>query len=153
MALELGQPTPDFSLQNQHGERVCVADYRGKKNVVVVFYPFAFSSVCTGELIEIRDNVTDLRNDTSELLAVSCDPMFALRSFADRDGLAFPLLSDFWPHGEVARAYGVFNEQLGCAGRATFILDRDGVLKWQVWNQIPQARDLGAYRTVLAELA
>lgn len=153
MVLALGQPAPDFSLKSQHGELVSPADYRGKKNVVVLFYPFAFSSVCTGELVEIRENVTDLSNDTSELLAVSCDPMFALRAFAERDGLTFPLLSDFWPHGEVARAFGIFNEQLGCAGRATFILDREGLLQWQVWNQIPQARDLGSYRKVLTDLA
>ncbi len=152
MALEVGQAVPGFSLKNQHGELVSIENFHGKKNVVVLFYPFAFSSVCTGELVEIRDNLGDVHNDSSELLAVSCDPMFSLRVFADRDGLSFPLLSDFWPHGSVARAFGIFNEQLGCAGRATFIVDREGVLRWAVKNQIPQARDFGSYRKVLADL-
>ncbi len=153
MALEIGQTAPDFSLQSQHGETISLGRYRVKKNVVVLFYPFAFSSVCTGELVEIRDNLAALSNDASEVLAVSCDPMYSLRVFADRDGLTFPLLSDFWPHGAVARAYGVFNEQIGAAGRGTFIVDRAGVLRWQVSNELREARDLGEYRKVLAELA
>jgi peroxiredoxin len=151
MALTIGQPAPDFSLKNQHGELVSLAAHRGK-NVVVMFYPYVFSRVCTGELVEIRDNLADIQNNGSALLAISCDPMFSLRTFADRDGLMFPLLSDFWPHGAVSRRYAIFNEQLGCAGRATFIIDREGTLRWQVWNQMPQARDIGEYRKVLENL-
>ena len=153
MALAIGEEAPRFSLKNQHGEVVSLADFRGKKNVVVLFYPYAFSSVCTGELAEIRDNLADLKNDTSDVLAISCDPMYSLRVFAERDRLTFSLLTDFWPHGAVAQAYGIFNEELGCAGRATFIIDRRGLLRWRVWNQIPQARDLDTYRKVLADLA
>ena len=111
MALTIGQPAPEFSLKNQHGELVSLATHRGK-NVVLLFYPYAFSRVCSGELVEIRDNLADVQNERSALLAISCDPMFSLRTFADRDGLTFPLLSDFWPHGAVSRCYGVFNEQL-----------------------------------------
>jgi mycoredoxin-dependent peroxiredoxin len=105
--------------------------------------------VCTGELCEVRDSQASFESDDVQLLAVSCDPVFALRAFADRDGLTFPLLSDFWPHGEVAQRYGVFNADRGCAERATFIVDRDGVLRWSVHNQMPQARDLQEQVTVL----
>jgi peroxiredoxin len=152
MALTNGDLAPDFSLKDQHGVIVSLHQFRGKKNVIVVFYPFAFSSVCTGELAEIRDHLSDLQTETSEVLAVSCDSMYVVRSFADREGLTFPILTDFWPHGAVARAYDNFNEQLGCARRSTYIVDRDGVLRWQVSNQMPQARDLEAYRKVLADL-
>jgi peroxiredoxin len=149
----MGQPAPDFSLCNQHGQTVTLAEFRGRKNVVLLFYPWAFSGVCSGELAEIRDSLTDLHNDTSELVAISCDAMYSLRVFADRYGLTFSLLSDFWPHGEVARRYGVFNDSLGIAGRSTYIVDREGTVRWQVSNEIGQARDLDAYRAVLADLA
>jgi peroxiredoxin len=152
MSLEIGQPAPDFTLKSQHGEEVSLADFRGVKDVVLVFYPFAFSSVCTGELCEIRDRLPDFSDDTTEVIAISTDHMYSVRAFADRDGYTFPMLSDFWPHGEVASAYGVFNEKVGCAGRATFIIDRAGVVRWQVENEIPQARNLDEYRAVLADL-
>ncbi len=152
MAVFTGDAAPDFSLKDQHGVLVSLEHFRGKKNVVIVFYPFAFSSVCTGELAEIRDNLSDLQTESSEVLAISCDSMYVLRTFADRDGFSFPLLTDFWPHGHVARSYDSFNEQLGCARRSTFIVDRGGVVRWRVANQLPQARDLGEYRKVLADL-
>jgi mycoredoxin-dependent peroxiredoxin len=142
MTLQIGQPAPDLELRDQHGATVTLSSYRGSKAVVLMFYPFAFSGVCTGELCEVRDSQPTFESDDVQLLAVSCDPVFALRAFADRDGLTFPLLSDFWPHGEVAQRYGVFNADRGCAERATFIVDRDGVLRWSVHNQMPQARDL-----------
>jgi len=151
MVLEAGAPAPDFELRDQHGATVRLSALRGKA-VVVMFYPFAFSSVCTGELADVRDRQPTFESDGVQLLAVSCDPMFALRAFADRDGLSFPLLSDFWPHGEVARAYGVFDEQRGCAERSTFIVDQQGVLRWSVHNQKPDARDLDEQARVLAGL-
>lgn len=152
MTLEVGQPAPEFTLQNQHGESISLADHRGNQHVVVVFYPFAFSGVCTGELCEIRDTIVDFTDSSAVVLAVSCDPMFSLRAFADREGLGFQLLSDFWPHGAVSTSYGVFNDRLGCSGRATFVIDRDGVLRWLVENEIPQARNVDDYRKVLASL-
>lgn len=152
-ALEIGQPAPDFCLNNQHGESVSLARFSGERNVVLVFYPFAFSRVCTGELSEIRDWVDDLSDDDSAVvLAVSCDHMFSLRVFAERERLGFSLLSDFWPHGAVSAAYGVFNERLGRPDRSTFIIDRDGVLRWRVENAISQARNPDEYRKALAEI-
>jgi mycoredoxin-dependent peroxiredoxin len=153
VTLQEGLPAPDFELQDQHGQSVVLSSFRGTHAVVLMFYPFAFSRVCTGELSEVRDNQASLVSADVQLLAVSCDPMFALRTFADRDGLEFPLLSDFWPHGEVSRAYGVFDEKRGCARRSTFIVDRDGVLRWSVHNPLPEARDLAAYVRVLADLS
>jgi mycoredoxin-dependent peroxiredoxin len=152
MTLEIGQPAPEFTLKNQYGEDVSLADFRGDKNVVLVFYPFAFSRVCTSELCDIRDQITDFSNDDTAVLAVSCDHMFSLRAFAERDNYSFGLLSDNWPHGAVSSAYGIFNEKLGCSGRATFVIDKAGVLRWQVENEIPQARNLDEYRAVLADL-
>ncbi len=150
--MEIGQEAPDFELRDQHGQRVRLSAFRGEVAVVLVFYPFAFSGVCSAELAQIRDEWPRSDSDV-QLIAISCDPMFALRAFSDRDALEFPLLSDFWPHGEVSRAYGVFDEQRGCPTRSTFILDRDGRVRWSVHNALSQARDLAEYRKVLAELS
>ncbi len=152
MPLEIGQPAPQFTLRSQHGEAVSLADFAGQKNVILVFYPFAFSRVCTGELGEIRDNLSDFADERTAILAISCDPMHSLRAFTEQDGLDFPLLSDFWPHGEVSKTYKSFNEKLGCSARSTFVIDSEGTLRWLVENEIPQARDLDDYRKVLAEL-
>jgi len=153
MTLEVGQTAPDFGLRDQHGQTVTLSSFRGLKDVVLVFYPFAFSGVCTGELREIRERLPELVSDHAEVLAVSCDPMFALRAFADQEGLEFPLLSDFWPHGEVSRAFGAFDEGRGCSRRSTFIVDTEGVLRWSVHNASPDARDLADYTQALAGLA
>ncbi len=152
MALEIGRSAPDFTLRNQHGESISLAGFAGKQHVAVVFYPFAFSGVCTVELREIRDSITDFADEGATILAVSCDPMYALRVFADREGIGFALLSDFWPHGAVSTAYGVFNAARGCSQRATFIIDREGILRWYVENELPQARNIDDYRKVLASL-
>ncbi len=153
MTLEIGQEAPDFTLRDQHGQDVTLSSFRGHKAVVVMFYPFAFSSVCTGELCAVRDSLPTFESDDVQVVAVSCDPMFALRAFADADGLSFPLLSDFWPHGAVASAYGVLNETRGCSDRSTFIVDRQGVLRWSVHNEMPVARDLEEQARVLARVA
>jgi peroxiredoxin len=152
MTLHVGLPAPDFTLRDQHGQTITLSSLRGERAVVVLFYPFAFSGVCTGELGELREALPEFQNDRVQLLAVSCDPMYALRAYADHQELDFPLLSDFWPHGEVARAYGVFNDSRGCAVRGTFVVDRKGVLRWQVVNAMPDARDIDAYRKALADL-
>jgi peroxiredoxin len=152
MPLEVGRPAPDFTLKNQHGEDVCLADFRGRRNVVLIFYPFAFSRVCTGELKDLQQDIAAFADDETVVLAASCDPMFSLRAYAERDGYAFDLLSDFWPHGAVSSAYEIFNEKLGCSGRATFVIDKAGVLRWKVENELSKARDRDEYRAMLAEL-
>jgi peroxiredoxin len=152
MALTIGQAAPDFTLMNQHGESVSLSSFKGKKNVVVIFYPFAFSGICTGELCALRDDLASFENDNSELLAISCDPMYAQKAFAEQEGYKFGVLADFWPHGEAAKAYGVFNEERGCATRGTFIIDKSGILRWQVVNGLGDARNIADYKAAIATL-
>ncbi|MGW3953365.1 peroxiredoxin [Streptomyces sp. NPDC004752] len=152
MAIQVGDKAPDFELKDNHGRSVKLSDFRGEKNVVLLFYPFAFTGVCTGELCELRDNLPTFVNDDTQLLAVSNDSIHTLRVFAEQEGLQYPLLSDFWPHGETSRAYGVFAEDKGCAVRGTFIIDKEGVVRWTVVNALPDARDLNAYVRALGGL-
>lgn len=152
MAIEVGSEAPDFGLKNQHGELVRLSEFRGEKAVVLLFYPFAFTGVCTGELCALRDELPKFVNDEVQLLAVSNDSPFTQRVFADQEGLKYPLLSDFWPHGEVSRAYGVFDEDKGCAVRGTFVIDKEGVVRWTVVNALSDARDLGEYVKALDAL-
>ena len=152
MAPEVGSPAPDFTLKNQDREDVTLSAFRGGRSVLVVFYPFAFSGICAGELTAVRDDLPSFQNDDLQVLAVSCDHTFTLKAWSDAQGYAFPLLADFWPHGEVARAYGVFDEESGLAQRGTFIVDKQGKVAYKVVNAIPDARDLDEYRSVLAGL-
>jgi peroxiredoxin len=138
---EVGQPAPDFLTRNQHGESVSRADLLGAP-AVVVFYPWAFSGICRGELAALRDDHDRFADRGVRVLAVSCDAMFTLRAYADAEGLPFDLLTDHWPHGAIARAYGIFDEQAGCALRATFVLNAEGVITWRVVNGIGEAREM-----------
>jgi peroxiredoxin len=149
---EVGCLAPDFELPDQHRRPVRLSDFRGRRHVVLVFYPNAFTPTCTGELGAIRDEGDALINDDVALLAISCDPAPALRVFAEQQGVAFPLLSDFWPHGQVARAYGVFLPERGIATRGTFVIDRSGLLRWSVVGSVADARDTAEYLKALAEL-
>jgi mycoredoxin-dependent peroxiredoxin len=152
MTVDIGAPAPDFALRDQHGQVVRLSDFAGERNVALVFYPFAFSGVCTRELCELRDNVAVFEDADVQLVAVSCDPVYALRAWAEQEKYEFPLLSDFWPHGEVTRAYEVFNERTGAALRGTFLVDTRGVLRWSMVNGPAQARPLSAYREAVARL-
>jgi len=151
--LELGGPAPDFTLRDQFGQDVTLSSYRGEKAVAIVFYPYAFSGVCTGEMAGVRDRLDEFLTFDTEVLAISTDPTYSLRVFADTDGLNFPLLSDFWPHGSVASAYGVFDTDLGVARRSSFVVDKEGVVRWMVHNQLPDGRDLGDHLAQLHQLA
>ncbi|MFF9766217.1 peroxiredoxin [Streptomyces sp. NPDC053086] len=152
MAIQVGDKAPDFELKDNHGRTVRLSDFHGDKNVVLLFYPFAFTGVCTGELCELRDNLPRFADRDTQLLAVSNDSIHTLRVFAEQEGLEYPLLSDFWPHGNVSRAYGVFDEDKGCAVRGTFIIDKEGVVRWTVVNGLPDARDLDDYVKALDTL-
>lgn len=153
MSVEVGEQAPDFELKDQHGSPVRLSSFQGQKNVVLVFYPLAFSGVCSGELCALRDDFPAVSREDVELLTVSVDSTFVLRTWADRDNFDFSLLSDFWPHGDVAKLYGVFDEDKGVATRGTFIIDKAGVIRWTVVNPIPQARDIAEYTKVLADLS
>ena len=151
--LAVGDMAPDFTLRDQQGKRVSLSDFRGVKNVVVVFYPFAFSGICTGELCEIRDNLGDFESDDVQVLAISCDHMFTQRAWSDVEGYFFPMLSDYWPHGATAQAYGVFEESGGFSTRGTFLIDRSGLVRWTLVNGPSQKRDFGGYRDALQGLS
>jgi len=153
MAVEVGDEAPDFELPDQHGTPVKLSSFRGAKNVVLVFYPLAFSPVCSGELCALREDFPEVTRDDVELLTVSVDHMFAHRAWADQEHFQFELLADFWPHGAVAREYGVFDPDRGVALRGTFVIDTGGVVRWKVVNPIPQARDIADYQKALAALA
>jgi peroxiredoxin len=152
MTLQVGQEAPDFELVDQNGEKVKLSSFRGNKNVVVVFFPFAFTGTCTGELCALRDDLSVFQNDKVQLLAISCDAMFTQKVFADKEGYKFPLLSDFWPHGATAEKYGVFNSERGLALRGTFIIDKQGILRWSVVNSPAEARNIDEYKSALASL-
>jgi len=152
MAVEVGQEAPDFELNDQHGQPVRLSSFRGAKNVVLVFYPLAFSGVCSSELSAMRDDFPEISRDDVELLTVSVDSTFTHRAWSDQQHFGFELLSDFWPHGAVAKLYGVFNEDRGIATRGTFIIDKAGVIRWKVVHPIPQARDIADYQKALAAL-
>ncbi|SKC68816.1 peroxiredoxin [Krasilnikoviella flava] len=146
-----GDPAPDFTLPDTHGTPVHLADLRGEP-VLLVFFPFAFSGICTGELCELRDNIEDFESAGVRLLAVSTDPVFTLKAWHEQEGFGFDLLSDFWPHGAVADVYGVFDPASGHALRGTFLVDADGIVRWSVVKSRGQRRDLEAYREALAEI-
>jgi peroxiredoxin len=151
VGLQIGDPAPDFTLLDQHGQEVRLSSYAGSKAVLLVFYPFAFTGVCTGELTGFRDRLGDFETDDTTLLAISCDSIYTQRAFADRDAIFFPLLSDFWPHGEVARAYGVFDEADGSAERSSFVVGKDGRVQWVLHSERGEARDLDLQATRLKQ--
>jgi peroxiredoxin len=149
VATELGQPAPDFSLVDQHGTPIQLSALRGRP-VLIVFFPWAFSGICGGELRALRD--AGFENAGIAVVAISVDSMFALRVFSDAEGFSFPMLSDCWPHGEIASLYGVFDESVGVARRGSFIVDDAGIVRWAVVNGIGEARDVEDYRRALADV-
>lgn len=152
MAIPIGSVAPDFSLKNQFGEEVTLSQFAGKKAVVLMFYPLSFSGICTGELCELRDNLSVFVDHNIELMAVSVDSHFVQRVFAEQEGYSFNVLSDFWPHGGVAREYGVFVEESGIATRATFVVDIHGKVAGEIITNPGQARDFAAYKAIIENL-
>jgi mycoredoxin-dependent peroxiredoxin len=152
MSISAGDRAPEFSLPDQDKQVVSLADLRGTP-VLLVFYPFAFSSKCTGELCQLRDELADYTGAGVRVLAISTDPVFSLKAFRDAEGFDFPLLSDFWPHGEVARAYGVFNDKAGMAVRGTFLVDADGVVRFAEVNAPGDVREQSGWKAAVGELA
>src|ERR1700741_3112490 len=154
MSVGVGDIAPDFTLKDQDGNDVTLSSFRGERNVVLVFYPFTFTGVCEGELCSLRDDRPQYDDASAQILAISCDSRFAQQQWAKQQGFTFPVLSDFWPHGAVARAYGVFNEQLGCANRATFVIDQQGkVVDAFESPNLGTPRERAAYEAALAKLS
>lgn len=148
---QIGDIAPDFTLANQFGEPISLAALRGSA-VAIVFYPFAFSGICTGELCELRDNLADFTDAGVRLLAVSVDSKYTLRAYAEAQEYAFDLLADFWPHGQVSRLYGAFDAERGMATRGTFVIDASGIIRDTFATPSGQARPLERYRRALEQL-
>lgn len=152
MPVDVGDTAPDFTLRDQYGQDVTLSAFRGFKHVVLVFYPLAFTGTCQGELCSLRDDLPRFENDEVQVLTISVDSTASHRTWAEREGFTFPLLADFWPHGEVARAYGVFDDKRGFAKRGTFVIDKDGVVRWRVVNESGESRDQSQWKAALEDL-
>ena len=150
--MELGDPAPGFSLRDQNNQTVSLASFSGTRAVLLVFYPWAFSGVCSSELAALRDDLPRFSNERVQLLTVSVDSVFAHKVWAEREGYTFPLLSDFWPHGAVAARYGVFDAARGAALRGTFLIDTAGVIRYKVVHDVPVARNAAEYAEAIAAL-
>jgi len=150
--LTVGTTAPDFTLRDQNQQPVTLRDYRGAKNVLLVFFPLAFTGICQGELDQVRDHLPDYENDHSAVLAISVGPPPTHKVWATESGFLLPVLSDFWPHGAVSQAYGVFNDEAGYCNRGTFAIDRSGVIRFAEMKQPGEARDQQLWTEALAAL-
>jgi peroxiredoxin len=150
MSLQVGDQAPDFTLKDQNNQERTLSGFRGDRNVLVVFYPLAFSGICTGELDQLRDDLAEFTD--VQVLAVSVDSVYTLKAWSNQQGYDFPLLADFWPHGKVAQAYGVFNDKAGIANRGTFLVDTDGVIRFAEMNGPGEPRDQTVWKQALAAL-
>jgi peroxiredoxin len=127
--IDAGTPAPDFKLRDQDGEEVSLESLKGQTSVLV-FYPLDFSPVCTDQLSIYQELVQDFEQRGVTLYGVSVDSSFCHKAFQEKLGLSIPLLADFEPKGQVARAFGVYNDEYGCSQRALVMLDPEGVVKW-----------------------
>ena len=152
MTLAVGSQAPDFTLKDQDGQPVTLSSFRGEKNVLLVFFPLAFTGICQGELDAVRDNLPNFENDDTVTLAISVGASPTHKIWATESGFTFPVLSDFWPHGAVAEDYGVFHPNAGIANRGTFVIDREGIVRFAEMNQPGEARDQRVWTDALAAL-
>jgi peroxiredoxin len=149
--INAGREAPDFTLKDQNGQPVTLSALRGR-NVLLVFFPLAFTGICQGELDEIKDNLPRYVNDDTATLTISVGPPPTHKVWATQSGFTFPVLSDFWPHGAVAQAYGVFNDDTGFANRGTFVVDRTGVIRFAEMKGPGEARNQALWTDALAAL-
>jgi len=150
--IEVGDEAPDFTLRDQNNEEFTLSAFRGSRAVLVIFYPLAFTGICTGELCAVRDDLATYQNDEVQVVSISVDSAYSHKVFSEREGYEFPLLSDFWPHGGVAQSYGVVNEVTGFANRGTFLVDRDGIVRFAEMNGPGEGRDAQDWRDAIAKL-
>ncbi len=150
--LAVGGSAPDFTLKDQNNQPVTLSSFSGAKNVLLVFFPLAFTSICARELDDIRDHPGDFVNDDTATLAISVGPSPTHKVWATQRGFTFPVLSDFWPHGAVSQTYGVFNDDTGFANRGTFAVDRSGVIRFAECKQPGEVRDQTVWSHALAAL-
>lgn len=152
VVISVGDEAPDFTLKNQNNEEVTLSSFRGQKAVLIVFYPFAFTGICTGELTRLRDELDTFQNDDVQVVTISVDSPYTHKVFSEREGFEFPLLSDFWPHGAVAQSYGSFHDGGGMANRGTFLVDKDGIVRFTEVNGPGEGRDPSAWQDAIKAL-
>ncbi len=140
MSIETGSEAPAFDLEVDKDERVRLADFRGRRNVLLVFHPFAFTPVCEAEALDLQENRASFESAETDIVLVSCDPAPARKAWRKQLGLTYTLASDFWPHGEAAKAYGVFDESSGAPVRGTFLIDKEGIVVWSLVNKDNERR-------------
>jgi len=150
--ISVGAEAPDFSLRDQNNEEFTLSSHRGHRAVLLVFYPLAFTGICTGELCVVRDDMPTFENDDVLTVSISVDSVYSHKVFSEREGYDFPLLADFWPHGGVAQAYGVFNDVAGIANRGTFLVDKQGIVRFAEMNPPGQGRDADEWRAAIKQL-
>ena len=152
MPAEVGSIAPPFSLNDQDGNEVAL-DSLSKRKTLLVFIPFPFTGICEGELCEIRDHLGDLSASGAQVIVVTCDTRFSNKKWAEEQGFDFPILSDFWPHGQVAQLYGCFNDTLGVAERASYVIDADRVVREIITtDSILTPRDFNRYEGALQHI-
>jgi peroxiredoxin (alkyl hydroperoxide reductase subunit C) len=152
MTIKVGDPAPDFELYNTEGSKTKLSDFQGNKNVLLAFFPFAFTRVCSTEFCELRDDNSDLVSDENvEIIGISVDGVPALRAWKKAENYPNSFVADFWPHGAVSQAYGVLNEH-GVSHRAAFLIDKQGIVRYVDMNPTGAARDQGVWRKEIAAL-
>jgi peroxiredoxin len=144
MALKVGDNAPDFTLPATVGDKVSLSDYRGKKNVLLIFYPLDFSGVCSVENRQCSEMLPTAGSEDVQVLGISVDSIHSHRAFAEKNGISYPLLADFHPKGDVAKKYGVYLDEKGFSARTAFVIGKDGKVKDVVPSDIPVARDIAA---------
>jgi len=150
VAIEVGQPAAPFQLPDQEGNPSTLEDLAGSKSLIV-FIPFPFTGICDAEVCAIRDDLGALGDLDARIVVITCHAKPTNARWATEHGIDFPVLSDFWPHGEVARAFGVFDERLGVANRTTFVLDAEGIVRQVIASgSLGTAREHDAYASALA---
>ena len=133
MAITTGDRAPDFDLEEAYNRpRLRLRDFHGKSNVLLVFHPWAFTPVCAEEAMDLQENLGSFHDAETEVIFVSCDSSPTRQAWKKELGATFPFASDFWQHGVAARAYGVFNEEIGAPRRGTFLIDKNGVVIWSL---------------------
>jgi peroxiredoxin len=153
MALSAGDAAPDFTKKDQNGDELTLSTLLQDAPVLLVFVPFAFTGVCQGELCAIRDDYSEFTEKGVRVVALSCDPGPSQKQWAEEQGYPFSMVPDFWPHGEISRSFGIFNEDLGCAMRGSFLVGQDGtVIDSFESGGLGEAREASRYEEALAKL-
>src|SRR5580700_3297100 len=150
MAISVGAAAPDFVLKDQSQKEVKLADYKGKKNVVMVFYPLDWSPVCTNEHACLVNDMKKFETLDAQVLGVSVDSVWSHKAYAEKMGIQYPLLADFQPRGAVADKFGVYLADKGITGRAIAIVNKDGKVAWFKQYDIPTVPDINEVAQALS---